>query len=327
VSLAGAAAATGLPESLVERSAQARSAETGTSVDEILAAWAGGETVAATSSPEPATPASPEPAETPVPEVVAAEPVPVVATVETPAPVAAIGPGRLPIPDEVSSAEAAHLPEVITVPTAGIKERTNFVIPRWLTVVLLAVPLFALFALGGASTGQCGEATELLTDVVTGEIVNCDLSAFTGQPVGGGTDFIRLGGDIYAGVAVTGVNCSGCHGATGQGTATFPSLAGELTTFGACTDHIEWVTLGSSGFSEIGTYGDTAKPVSGGMPSFSGILNAEQIAAVSVFERVRFGGQNPEEAVLDCGLLQSGEETVPATEGGDDLEATTSHSG
>lgn len=324
MSLAGAAAAMGLPESLVERSAQARSAETDTSVDEILAAWAGGETVAA-SSPEPATPASPEPAGTLVPEVVATEPVPVVATVEAPTPVAASVPGRLPIPHEVSSAEAAHLPEVITVPTAGIKERTNFVIPSWLTVVLLAVPLFALFALGGASTGQCGEATELLTDVVTGEIVNCDLSEFTSQSVGGGTDFIRLGGDIYAGVAVTGVNCSGCHGATGQGTATFPSLAGELTTFGACTDHIEWVTLGSSGFT--GTYGDTAKPVSGGMPSFNGTLTAEQIAAVAVFERVRFGGQNPEEAVLDCGLLQSEEETVPATEDGDDLEATTSHSG
>ena len=326
MSLAGAAAAMGLPESLVERSAQARSAETGTSVDEILAAWAGGENVAGTPSPEPEPAPTPEPVESPATtDITPAEPVPVAAPVETPAPVAASGSGRLPVPDEVSAADAASLPEVITVPTAGIKERTNFVIPRWLTVVLLGVPLFALFALGGASTGQCGEATELLTDVVTGEIVNCDLSEFTGQSVGGGTDFVGLGQDIYAGVAVTGVNCSGCHGATGQGTATFPALAGELTTFGACTDHIEWVTLGSGGFT--GTYGDTAKPVNGGMPAFGGTLTAEQIAAVSVFERVRFGGQEPAEALIDCGLVQPEEETVPATEGGEDIEAAASHSG
>lgn len=41
--LAAAAAAMGLPEALVERSAQARSAETGQSVDELYSAWAGGE--------------------------------------------------------------------------------------------------------------------------------------------------------------------------------------------------------------------------------------------------------------------------------------------
>ena len=45
--LAAAAEAMGLPETLVERSAEARAEETGASVDEILQAWAGGETVAA----------------------------------------------------------------------------------------------------------------------------------------------------------------------------------------------------------------------------------------------------------------------------------------
>ena len=146
---------------------------------------------------------------------------------------------RAPVPTEVTPGEAAHLPEVITVPTAGIRERTSFVIPKWLTAVFLFVPLFALFALGGASTGECGEATELMTDVVTGDIVNCDGSEFTGKPVdGGGTDYVALGGSIYAGGAVTGVNCSGCHGANGQGSAIFPALTGVLTTFGACADHV-----------------------------------------------------------------------------------------
>lgn len=40
--LAAAAAALGVPEALVQRSAAARAAETGMTVDEVLAAWAGG---------------------------------------------------------------------------------------------------------------------------------------------------------------------------------------------------------------------------------------------------------------------------------------------
>jgi hypothetical protein len=52
--LAAAAAALGIPELLVQRSAEARAAETGASVDEILAAWAGGESgPAASAEPEP----------------------------------------------------------------------------------------------------------------------------------------------------------------------------------------------------------------------------------------------------------------------------------
>ena len=41
--LSAAAAAMGIPESLVQRSAEARAQETGSTVDEILAAWAAGE--------------------------------------------------------------------------------------------------------------------------------------------------------------------------------------------------------------------------------------------------------------------------------------------
>jgi hypothetical protein len=58
--LATAAAAMGLPESLVERSAEARAAETGASVDEILGQWASGE--ATPGSPAPSAPEAEEPA-------------------------------------------------------------------------------------------------------------------------------------------------------------------------------------------------------------------------------------------------------------------------
>jgi mono/diheme cytochrome c family protein len=78
--LSAAAAALGLPEGLVQRSAEARAAETGASVDDILAAWAGGETVG-TPSPAPAAEApstsvaAPAPAP-PVEEAAAAPEIP-----------------------------------------------------------------------------------------------------------------------------------------------------------------------------------------------------------------------------------------------------------
>lgn len=59
--LAAAAAALGTPEALVKRSAEARAAETGASVDEILAAWAGGEAAPAPTE-EPAAEPEEEPA-------------------------------------------------------------------------------------------------------------------------------------------------------------------------------------------------------------------------------------------------------------------------
>jgi mono/diheme cytochrome c family protein len=178
----------------------------------------------------------------------------------------------------------------------------NLSIPRWLAAVMLIIPAFALFALGGSATGVCGDATELTTDVITGEIVNCDGTDFTGSGAGGGgSDFVAQGGALYA--AAPG-NCQGCHAANGQGSGSIPGLTGVLTTFGACEDQIEWVTLGSQGFRDAGrnTYGDSDKPVNGGMPAFGGTLTPEQLASVVVFERVRFGGVDPAQALSDCGL-------------------------
>lgn len=51
--LAAAAQAMGLPETLVQRSAEARAAETGASVDDILASWAGGEAAPAAPATAP----------------------------------------------------------------------------------------------------------------------------------------------------------------------------------------------------------------------------------------------------------------------------------
>jgi mono/diheme cytochrome c family protein len=326
---AAAAAALGVPESIVERSAAARAAETGMSVDEVLAAWAGGDAVGAAASPateeQPAAEPEPAPAAEPAPtspdvEVAPEEPAAPAAPAAQPATVT-----RSPIPAEVTAAEAATLPEVITVPTAGIRERTNFVIPRWLAAVMLIIPAFALFALGGSATGECGDATELQTDVITGDVVNCDGSEFTGSGAGGGgADFIAMGQGIYDAPG----SCAGCHGADGGGSGSIPALSGVLTTFGACGDHVEWVTLGSSGFLAAGesTYGDPNKPINGGMPAFGASLSEEQIAAVAAFERVRFGGADPAEALTDCGLAEpegeeGGEEGAPGEEAPEGEEA------
>jgi hypothetical protein len=81
---AAAAAALGVPEAIVLRSAAARSAETGLTVDEVLAAWAGGESAPTTAAaptetaPEGNAPAAseaePSPAVTEEPAPAASQP-------------------------------------------------------------------------------------------------------------------------------------------------------------------------------------------------------------------------------------------------------------
>lgn len=333
--LEAAAAALGIPAPLAQRAAAARATESGTSVEEVLAAWAGGGSVASSAPAE--TPATAEPAPEPAPTVEAEAPAaPTPAATPEPAAVPAAAAAMAtpaPTPTEVTAREAAHLPEVITVPTAGLRERTSSNIPRWLTAMMIVIPFLALFALGQGATGQCGSSTELAVDVVTGQVVDCDGSEFTGRESGGGgSDFVALGEQIYQGTAVAGVQCFGCHGANGQGAGTFPAMTGVLTTFGSCADHMEWVHLGTAGFQAAGrtTYGDTGKAVggAGNMPAFAGSLSDEQIAAVVAFERVRFGGGDPEAVLIDCGLAEGegggeeGGEEGEGTEGSADDGAT-----
>lgn len=323
--LADAAAALGVPEAIVQRSAEARAKATGTSVDEILAAWAGGGSVPAASSPEP-TPASPA-AET-APEPQPAETPQVAAAVTAPTPVTAAPVTAAPAPSEVNAKEALRYPAVVTVPAAGLLERTVGSLPRWLAAAFLVLPLFGLLQLASASSLDCGQGTELSVDRVTGVLENCDGSPFEGRGApGGAPDFVALGGEIFLGQVVTAANCSSCHGPAGQG-GTGPALAGVGTTFASCADHIEWVTKGSSGFQAEGrsTYGDLSKPITANMPSFAASLSAEQIASVVAFERVRFGAVDPATVLADCGLVEAAPEdsaTTTAGEAGAEGGATT----
>ena len=94
--LSAAGEAMSVPEALVQRSAQARAAANGVSVDEILSAWSGGGTIAPPASPAPVTPgeAAPTVEATEQPEApLPPEPAPPsasVAPVPAPSPVAVL---------------------------------------------------------------------------------------------------------------------------------------------------------------------------------------------------------------------------------------------
>jgi len=103
---------------------------------------------------------------------------------------------------------------------------------------------------------------------------------------------IKLGGQIFA------ANCSGCHGAAGEGGTGRP-LNEVLKTFPDVKDHLAWIENGSPA---AGTpYGDPKRPggqrIAGSngftakMPGFKGTLSADEIAAVARYERVTFGGE------------------------------------
>ncbi len=111
------------------------------------------------------------------------------------------------------------------------------------------------------------------------------------------------GGDgLDQGRAVYGSVCSTCHGADGVGGDLAPSLAEVTATFPDCTEHIRWITLGTDGWkTEVGpTYGADAREVTRVMPGFGGSLSPEEIAQVAAFERVRYGGDEPEVALAEC---------------------------
>jgi mono/diheme cytochrome c family protein len=109
------------------------------------------------------------------------------------------------------------------------------------------------------------------------------------------------------GIRVFGRMCSSCHGNQGQG-GIGPPLASVAEDFPSCADHIEWVTVGSTGWSEVhgDTYGAAGKPITGGMPAFGATLSGDEIAAVAAFERHRHAGVPLEVVLADCGVPAAG---------------------
>jgi mono/diheme cytochrome c family protein len=301
--LASAAEKMGVPEALVKRSAEARAKAAGSSTDDVLNAWAGGESAPAAATPPPA---EPEPSEdTAVEDTPDTAPEPEPAQDVQPAATGVIEP--IAAPKEVTPREALDHPVVISVPTMGIAERTMAAVPRWLAVAFFLIPAFGLLYLSGVGSADavCVDGgIRLQANFVTGDLQNCDGSAFEGRTTGGsgGAQFLAIGEAQYPG-------CAGCHGVNGEG-GVGPAFGAINAVFTSCLDHIDWVRLGTNGYRDqgIATYGDLGKPVGGGgvMPGFPG-LTEEQLASVVAFERIRFGGADPEQTFVDCGLVESDE--------------------
>ena len=287
------------PVDLVQRSAEARAAASGVSVDDVLSSWAGGESVAVSAPKE----------EAPVEEA-SKEEVVVEETVEEEAPVEEA-------PKEevvVATAVTRQVTKSISFAneTMGIKINSENLLPKWLNFSFIIIPLFILIGLiSSSNTQECGERGMLNVDRKSQEAVNCDGSPYEGRGVAATNtiNYIALGQEVYAGAAA----CAGCHGGGGGGGVGPAFTGGALyTTFPTCADHTKWIQLGSAGWqAEVGpTYGAEDTVSIGGMPGFQGKLTEDELYAVVVFERVVFGGGNTEEVLSDCGLLETEEEDV-----------------
>jgi mono/diheme cytochrome c family protein len=288
------------PVDLVQRSAEARAAASGVSVDDVLSSWAGGESVAASAAPAPEK-------EAPVEEAVEEE---VVEEAVEEAPV------EEAIEEEVVVATAVTRQVTKSISfaneTMGIKINSENLLPKWLNFSFIIIPLFILVGLiSSSNTQECGERGMLNVDRKSQEAVNCDGSPYEGRGVAATNtvNYIALGQEVYAGAAA----CAGCHGGGGGGGVGPAFTGGALyTTFPTCADHTKWIQLGSAGWqAEVGpTYGAEDTVSIGGMPGFQGKLTEDELYAVVVFERVVFGGGNTEEVLSDCGLLETEEDEV-----------------
>ena len=289
------------PVDLVQRSAEARAAASGVSVDDVLNSWAGGESIAS-SAPKEEAPVVEETAaeevveETPVEEVIEEAPVEEIKEVS------------------VSSAVTRQVTKSLSFAneTMGIKINSENLLPKWLNFSFIIIPLFILVGLiSSSNTQDCGERGMLNIDRKSQEAVNCDGSPYEGKGVAATNtiNYIAIGQEVYAGAAA----CAGCHGGGGGGGVGPAFIGGALyTTFPTCADHTKWIQLGSAGWqAEVGpTYGAEETVSIGGMPGFQGKLTEDELYAVVVFERVVFGGGNTEEVLRDCGLLETDEEEV-----------------
>ena len=290
--IAAAAEKMGIPESMVRRSAAARAKAQGVEADAVLMEWAGVDVAPAA----PASAATSTPASTSAPASTAVEPTPAAAAPAESAPVAVVEPEVLGSSDEVASPSTSEPSD----PFESKQEATaGGALPRWLAALFVLVPAFAIgYALFLPNGPNCGDAGSLAIDPVTGLAVNCDGSEFGAEFV----DLFSLGSEIY-----DGAGCAACHGPNGGGIATFPAFTGGalLATFpqDSCSTQVEWIALGTTGWPES-TYGANEKPVGGSgavMPGFDSSLSSEEMAAVAIYERVAFGGQELEDALLDCG--------------------------
>ena len=302
--LAKVAEILGAPETLVQRSAEARAEASGNTVEEVLQSWAGGEAIAA-SAPAAETSVVEEAPVEEVKEEVVVEEAPVEEVKEE------VVVEEAPVAKSVTTKVETVIKKVsMANNTMGIKLNTDTTLPRWLNFSFMIIPVFILIGMINTSGAQeCGVNGILDVDRKSQQTVNCDGSPFEGKGVAStnAVNYVAVGQQVYSGAAA----CAGCHGANGGGGVGPSFIGGALyKTFPTCADHAKWIQLGSAGWqAEVGAaYGAEDTISIGGMPGFQGKLTEEELMAVVVFERVVFGGGNTEEVLIDCGLLETEED-------------------
>ena len=138
------------PVDLVQRSAEARAAASGISVDDVLSSWAGGESIAASEPKKEA-------------QIVEEAPIEEVKEVS------------------VSSAVTRQVTKSLSFAneTMGIKINSENLLPKWLNFSFIIIPLFILVGLiSSSNTQDCGERGMLNVDRKSQEAVNCDGSPY-----------------------------------------------------------------------------------------------------------------------------------------------------
>ena len=269
----------GYPADLVSRAAAARAEVEGISREAVAARWAGEEVPEGGAAP-------------------AAAPATVAASQED----AAISNG---LDVEVLEAVTPDEPDEPVSPSPVDEPSPVGGLVRWLAIAAFIIPVIALtYAFIAPDGPACGAAGQLDIDPATGNAVGCDGNAYGA----GAVNFFALGQDVYT------AKCVACHAADGSGGVGPAFIGGSVVeTFPAniCVDHLEWITLGSSGWqSERGdTYGAADKPVL----SFSGVpmpgfnaLTADELSAVAIYERVAFGGEAIATAEASCLVSEAG---------------------
>src|SRR5210317_1490289 len=197
----------GAPETLVQRSAEARAEASGNTVDQVLQSWAGGESVASAAPPAEEAPAEEAKEEVAVSEEAPAEEAKEEVAVSEEAPVAQ---------KTTSKVETVIKKVSLANNTMGIKLNTDAALPRWLNFSFIVIPIFILIGMINTSgTQECGVNGILDVDRKSQQTVNCDGSPFEGKGVASTNtvNYIAVGQQVYSGSAA----CAGCHGANGGG--------------------------------------------------------------------------------------------------------------
>lgn len=127
-------------------------------------------------------------------------------------------------------------------------------------------------------------------------------------------------GPLEAGAQVySGKGCSGCHGASGEGSGANPALTGDTgvaEVFTKPASQVAWVALGSAGFQAAGLdkYGDAevTKAIGGGMPPWGDSLSANELMDVVLHERTTIDNEEFDINKWSDGFEETLSEHLPA---------------